>query len=78
MTQPLCKDCKWIDDKSNTPSAMARCQHPSLIDLVTGQQTPIGCAVVRSPGERCGPDGSLFEQRNSAFTLDTPPPEGKR
>lgn len=73
MNEPLkfCVDCKQAWQPN--PNSPWRCNHPSLPalprNLVTGEGEEWYCAVVRAPGGRCGPKGSLYERK----AVDNPP-----
>lgn len=61
----FCKDC--ANFREAKIKDFSRCLHKSVstIDLVHGYQAP-HCSNTRAQGGPCGPEGKLFEQKNTA------------
>jgi hypothetical protein len=53
---PLCVNCKR--HSNNGPVHWCR-----AVSLITGEAYVVGCAVMRSHKEMCGPSGALFEPK---------------
>ncbi len=71
----FCKDCRYFKPPEVNPvgaylgvSALipARCYHPELTSMVTGEIEPKFCAALRGNEVRCGQSGKWFEQREAS------------
>ena len=57
----LCIDCKYFTPHSANPIRYAKCAHPSVLDLVSGEIARY-CSVNRDTGE-CGTTAKLFDPK---------------
>ena len=62
----FCKDCKHIIPYENdlTLSACNLIVTRDQYFPVTGEEGKAFCSTARIIGQKCGPDGTLFEQRD--------------
>lgn len=64
----FCKDCKHL--AAGAPGSET-CGNPEAqeLNLVTGAYKQPWCFIVRMPGNRCGIEGVLFQQREPTDAL---------
>lgn len=59
----FCKDCKYLTLNPSTDLLChAKCAHPSVLDLVSGEISYY-CALNRSDTGKCGLTAELFESK---------------
>ena len=61
---PTCLDCKHCQVFELDPS-WSQCAVSFSEDIVTGKQENMFCQFARFPGKPCGPEGKLFEPKDT-------------
>lgn len=73
----VCKDCKWCEAPTDYIIKLMEteywCTHPELlykqVNKITGYRQRESCYWQRKYGEKCGPEGKLWERKRITFDL---------